>query len=540
MGKFVRRHRVGVAAGAVVLLALIAGLAGATYGLVRATRAEAQARQEAATAEQVSEFLVGLFEVSDPSQARGNEITAREILDQGAERISRELQDQPLVRARLMTTMAQVYGFLGIQDKGRALAEEALEIRREELGNQHADVADSLMTIAGVTFKDTDLETSRSLFEQAIATYEKSLGREDLRIAEGLAMISLILGMTGRGEEALPLMERVVAIDEKLLSAQNPGEWATLAVPAEATFMLDGMRPLLEREIEIREHALGPDDHTTARCLYALGLVLHYEGDSREARRVLERSLEITERALGSDHPELFANLSTLALLCTATGDFERARVLMERSVALNEKVHGPGHFRTAMSLTDLGALLLTTGEYEEAAPLLERALAIFEPIGGMMDVNTGETLLQLARLRSKTGDFEQAQELVDRGMSFLERSVGPESPTFGMALYKVGKIQLARGDTSRADSTFKRAQAIIEPVLGENHPDLFYNRACCQALFGRRDEAIRNLRRAVEVGFNRYEQIIRDPDMDSLRGDPEFEAIVAEVKQRAEAEFGQ
>ena len=99
-----------------------------------------------------------------------------------------------------------------------------------------------------------------------------------------------------------------------------------------------------------------------------------------------------------------------------------------------------------------------------------------------------------------------------------------------------LGKIQLARGEVSGAESSMRRALEVEKIVLGEKHLGYLYDRACYHALFGRRDEAIRELRRAVEVGFNQYFAISRDPDMDSLRGDPEFEAILAEIKRRAEA----
>ncbi len=91
MKKFVLRHKVGVVAGALVVLALALGIAGTTVGMLRALRAEAEAStqadiasREADAAQQVSDFLVNLFKVSDPSESLGNSITAREILDAGA------------------------------------------------------------------------------------------------------------------------------------------------------------------------------------------------------------------------------------------------------------------------------------------------------------------------------------------------------------------------------------------------------------------------------------------------------------------------
>jgi tetratricopeptide (TPR) repeat protein len=523
----------GVVAGAVALLALVVGLAGATYGLIRATRAEAQARQEAATAEQVSEFLVGLFEVSDPNQARGNEITAREILDQGAERISRELEDQPLVRARLMTTIADVYGLLGMNDKGRPLADEALGIRRAELGDLDPEVADGLVSLAHLTFAG-DPDAARSLYEQAIDTYEKTVGPDDIRIAEALAMSAFTLALTGRGAEALPLMERVLAIDERALSRETPGEEATLAMVGETAFTLEGLGPLLEREIEIRERLLGAQHPTLARCLAAMGVVHQMQGDYREARRVMERALEITETAKGPDSPDLFFGFFFLGQLYLETGDHVRARALAERCLALSEKVYGPAAGSTGHCLFGLGVALSESGEFEEAEPILERALDIYESAGGLMGRNVGGVLFCLARVRSETGKLDEARETAERAVSNLEGSAGQEL-ALARALFVLGEIELARGEVSGAESRMLRALELDKAVLGENHPDYVYNRACYHALFGRRDEAIRELRRAVDLGFNRYVGISRDPDMDSLRGDPEFETILAEIKQRAE-----
>ena len=98
-GKFVRRHKAGASAAMIVAVALMVGITGTTIGMIRATRAEAEAST-------VSEFLVGLFKVSDPSETRGKTITAKEILDRGALQIRQELADQPQILARLMGVLA--------------------------------------------------------------------------------------------------------------------------------------------------------------------------------------------------------------------------------------------------------------------------------------------------------------------------------------------------------------------------------------------------------------------------------------------------
>jgi len=134
--KLIARHRyaAGVIASAFVLLAAFAVTMAVQANRIaderdRANAERDRANQEASTAKQVSDFLVGLFQVSDPSEARGNTITAREILDQGAEKIERELKDQPVTQARWMLVMGNVYRSLGLFDRAAPLLKGSLAIK---------------------------------------------------------------------------------------------------------------------------------------------------------------------------------------------------------------------------------------------------------------------------------------------------------------------------------------------------------------------------------------------------------------------------
>jgi serine/threonine protein kinase len=136
--KFVRRHRAGAAVAAAGIVAVLVGSVGATVGMVRAQRAEAAAALEAETAVRVSEFLTDLFEVSDPSNARGASVTAREMLDSGAVRVRSDLADQPALQARLMTVIGDVYRSLGLYEQGQPLLEEALALYESDVDEEQA------------------------------------------------------------------------------------------------------------------------------------------------------------------------------------------------------------------------------------------------------------------------------------------------------------------------------------------------------------------------------------------------------------------
>jgi serine/threonine protein kinase len=182
LGKQLRRYRAAVASVAAVFVVLVAGIIVSTSLYFRAETARAEqarerqraeegkvlaeaernraqvaevsaaaqadrAEKEAQTARQTTDFLVGLFEVSDPSQALGNTITAKEILDRGVKNIGDELKDQPLVRATLQDTMGRVYTSLALYEPAEVLLREALATRRNLLGNDHPDVATSLYNL---------------------------------------------------------------------------------------------------------------------------------------------------------------------------------------------------------------------------------------------------------------------------------------------------------------------------------------------------------------------------------------------------------
>ena len=136
IGKFVRRHRVGVTAATLLGLSLLAGTAGTTAGMFRARRAEAAARTEAATAERYATFLVDMFETAAPEGLKGRDVTAQELLRRGAARVRRELSAEPLLEGRLLATIGWVYSRMGLYAEARSTLDEAVAVLYATRGKQ--------------------------------------------------------------------------------------------------------------------------------------------------------------------------------------------------------------------------------------------------------------------------------------------------------------------------------------------------------------------------------------------------------------------
>jgi non-specific serine/threonine protein kinase/serine/threonine-protein kinase len=376
--KFVLRHKVGVAAAFLVGLALILGITGTTMGLIRAIKAEQVARDEAEAARQVSQFLEELFAVSDPGEARGNTITAREILDEGAERIANELKGQPLVQARLMVTMGRVYLGLGLYDDARSLLEGALELRRDELGEGALEVASSREELGHLLDAIGDYDGALQLYQGALEIREELLGREHPKAGMSASNLGNLHRQRRNFKEAKPLYERALAIREKALGPDHPevsNSLNGLAIVLEGMGDYQGALPLYERALAIREKALGPDHPQVATSLNNLATLHWFMGDHATARPYNARALAIQEKVLGPDHPDLAHTLNTSANLHQAAGNYTATRRVHERALAIREKNLRPNHPRISESYYNLACVAALEGSSKDAIGFLQESV---------------------------------------------------------------------------------------------------------------------------------------------------------------------
>ena len=280
-----------VKAGVLVVIALLIGIAGTSIGLIRAVQAEREIRRKVEDARQISEFLVSLFEVPGPSEERGNTITAREILDRGAEKIERELLDQPLMRAQLMQTLGRVYSSLGLYQQAQPLLEKALTIMKNAGDESRLDMAEGLLELSFVYGTQRQYTEALLLSREALSIREEALGADHLEVTPALERLGTLLRDTGDYAQA---------------------------------------RKHFERSLAIRENALGPEHIELARTLTELGRLHNMTGEYEEAVRLYERALLIGEKELGADHPQVAQSLSELSLLKRRTGDPEELEVTPE------------------------------------------------------------------------------------------------------------------------------------------------------------------------------------------------------------------
>ena len=467
MKKFMRRHRVGVAAASAVVLALLLGVVGTTVGFLRAKRAER-------AAEQVSSFLVGMFKVADPESTLGSRITAREILDRGAERIDLELKDQPLMRARLLGTMGDVYKNLGLYSAARPLLESSLTLRRDRLGESHLDVSDAEARLGELYRLAGNRAGAESLLTRALATREKALGPRNPDVGAVLCDLGMVYTAQGRFDEAGPVLERSLSIREKALGPEHADvarslnelgvlRWRQERYPAAES--------LFTRAIPIWEKTRGSNHPDVARALNNLALVLREEGRSSSTIPLYQRALTIYEKALGPDHPRVAAVLSNLAQSLSDKGNYAEAIRLCERALTIKEKALGPDHPDQAPTLQILAFSLKEQGKYDAAFRVLSRCLRVRERALAPDDPDLAWSLGDMGVLLRDRGDFVQGESYLHRALAIFER----RKQGYGVAWTEndLGILSRRRRDFVEAEDHFRRGVAAFENSVGKSHPDL-------------------------------------------------------------------
>lgn len=474
MSKFVRRHQTGVIAGTLVFLALIGGITAATIGLVRAQKAEEVAQQEALTAQSVSDFMIQMFQVSDPSVARGNSITAREILDQGAERIESELQEQPIVRARMLHTMGQVYWELGLEDESRQMLQEAVDLRKETLGDNHPDVAETLRVLAEVHSRHFGGITNErrieilSLLEEAKAIHEEAYGPNHPEVAQDW---SLIAQMTlerlvrddydsARYDDAIHAGKKAVEIWEENYGPDDPelhkmlyrlGGWYRGYLED-----YDTASDYYERSIAIIEKNYGANSGLMMEPLYGLFRV-EYAKDLRSPTvfEAFQRMDGISdEEIINSDaYPSLFI---TTASYLQAIGEMDAAEASLERAARLLEKKFGPDVEDMIFAHYRLVQLYVAENRWEEVEETALWTVPLWLRNNRTHDAANAHFFAGMAQ--THLGKFDEAEASYTKALEIYEEG----SPRFDLptVLWELSNLYRKQGQISKALQTEEKMRA--------------------------------------------------------------------------------
>jgi eukaryotic-like serine/threonine-protein kinase len=501
-GKFVRRHRFGVLSAATVLSLLIVFAAAMAVQARRIAKERDRANRQAQVAQRVTNFMTNMFKVSDPSAARGNTITAREILDKGSAQIEAGLSKDPEVQAQMMYVMGDVYENLGLYPHSQALLQQSLEIRQRLLGPENPDTLRSMHSLAWVLERQGRYQEAEKLDRQAIAAEQRVLGPEHPNTLAATNALAVVLRSEGHYADAEKLNRQTLEAEKRVLGPEHLntlGTMQNLAADLDDQGKYSEAENLYRETLVVRRRVLGPEDPKTLDTMNDLGAVLNAEGRYAEAEKLDRETLDIRRRILGPEHPSTLTVMINLAVVLQSEGHYAEAEKLNRETIEIQRRVLGPEHPDTLSTTTNLSAILTSEGRDAEAEKLDRETFAIQKRVLGPEHPSTLLTMNNLAGDLAKTHQYAEAEKLLKETLEIQRRVIGPDSPDAAISTYNLGMVAAQRGQRDKAFSLFQESvDHGLPPTVAQG--------------------------------------IAADPDLKPLHGDPRFDALVTHANERAAA----
>ncbi len=567
--KYFRRHRVGVGVAAGALVLLIA------FGFVQTLQLRST-RLQRDRADRIAGFMTNIFKVSNPSEARGSTITAREILDQSYREIKAGAGMDPAVQSQLMDVMAETYLGLGLYSRAHDLAQRALETRTRELGADHPKTLESMRQLGSILDAEGRGVEAESLLRKTLDRQTHLLGAEHLSTLDTQNVLALLLIRGAQHTEAEALERQIIDTETRTLGPDDPrtlNSINTLASALRGQSRFDEAEPLFREVLDRRRRALGAEHPDTLTSMQNYANMLAEQGRYAEAEVMYRDTLAIEQRVLGPEHPKTASTITTLAnTVVRANTRKKEAELLYRQSLAIlmrvagpdntytsraqeglanvlmgqgiypeaermfrmvlqtRQRLLGPDHTDVLITQYNLGSVLLAQERYKDAEELIRKTLAQQIRVLQADDPDTLASKTLLAHILRAAGHFPEAERFAHEAFAAQLRILGPQHGDTQESLREVGLARSKLGDYAQAESLYRDN---IGQILKLPHGDpayAWYQWASVAATAGHTDEAFTYLDNAVRLGYipRKMEQ---DEDLVSLRDDPRFAQTLARIQ---------
>ena len=484
--KFVRRHRLGVAAAAAVSLALVLGIVGTTtMAVVAAHRRNAeheqrrlaeQARQEAERqariAKAINEFLQDMLAAPNPFETESPTTVARDVkvadvLDSASARIGNRLGGQADVEAAVCMTLGNTYLGLGHLEKAERHLRRAWELRRQAGGEEAPDTLESAAKLGESLMARGLYSSAEPLFRQVYEVRQRSLTDNAPQTLKALHDLAVVLDSQKRPQEAEALYRQAV---EGLRQRLGDANLATLIAKSDfGTFYMDQGRcdkaqPLLADALQATRRYL-PDNHPyRLTAMNNMAVLYSYQERFAEARVLRTEELELSRRVLGDEHPETLHSIANMADLNRDEGRFDQAEPLYVAALSGQRRVLGADHPDTLRSMNALATLYYNLERTEEAVRLYREILDHQRRRSGPLHPDVAPCLNNLAAALSDQRRFAEAESLYREALDIRRRWLGDDHADTVFAEANLASVLVSSGK-------YGDALSLWETIIGKQPP---------------------------------------------------------------------
>jgi serine/threonine protein kinase/tetratricopeptide (TPR) repeat protein len=615
--KFVRRNKGPVLAASLVVLALVGGVIGTTTGLTRADQArrreEAQrllaenqaelartnektANEREAETKAVLDFVENkVFAAARPKDQEGGQgfdVKLADAVKAALPFVDKGFPGQPLIEARLRTTMGTSFWYLGKANIAAEQYEAARTLYTKYRGPNHRDTLRAMHNVARCYADFGRQADAVKLLEETVTLMKANLGPDEPDTLGSMGNLALGYGNLGRYADGVKLLEETLALETAklgLADRRTLGTMCNLGIGYRHLGQLDDSRKLLEKTLALMKAKI-PDDRFTINCMDSLAWTYLDLNRPADALKLHEEALALIKAKVGPRHPDTLSTMYGLACDYAQLGRRQEAIKLNEEILELQKSALGADHPDTLQTMNNLAHSYLAGAEATKAMVILKDTRARHERL---VKAEPGSTTQQscLAWTHGQIGEAEQASHEYAAAVSAYAKSVemfekldkaGTLRYSFFRERMNVYRQRLAfcrKADQAGKDLDFALHQPAgevpglldlrvrhllkeqkLEPAvesaakmkeLARDKPDQLYKAACAYALCAAAakdakkpiaktpdpeelvKEALALLKQAIAKGHKDAGHMRKNKDLDALRDREDFKELLTELEAR-------
>ncbi len=475
VGKFVRRHRVGVSASVAMLALLVGGLGATGWMYRRAERERAIAQRQSERATAALDIVRGMFRSVQPSVAQGKPALVRDVMDAAAKDLAARADVEPSVESTVRAMIGEAYQELGHADLAEPQLRRALELGERTRGPRDPETMTQRHNLAAILITDMRLDEAQGVIDRAIADRAATLGPRHPDTLASKSLAITILQRRGKYAEAEPLSQQLIA-DQTIVSGPTSRETIDSRLSLADIYDQLGRPVESEREAadiaKVAEEALGPGDPLTLTALSIQASALETQAKDRESIAINRDILARRRRIMGDDHPHTILSMDALGEVLFRVGQRDEAIALRREAVERSKRVFGPEHASTSTHIHNLGSLLHMSNKLDEAEEMYRAAHEIARKALGETHHSTLSSLNQLGLLLLDRKRPAEALPFLEQVLAGFEKELPPDHWLLGVSRTCVGECLTDLQRYDQAEAMLKAAYDHLARAQGAGHPN--------------------------------------------------------------------
>ncbi|WP_085296750.1 serine/threonine-protein kinase [Cognaticolwellia mytili] len=505
--RFLQRNKT-IAAATFLTVLLLSGFSYREYQLrIVAQLAQVKAQHESKKSQQVISFLTNIFKISDPDHAKGNTVTAREILDKGRDNISENLKNQPAIHTDLLLTIANVYENLGLYHDAKKVYNQGLQLAKDNFPN---DLALQLNFINRLAFTNISLSQFSEAEKQLQLALTYDLPQEHPVFASIFNHLGLLRNKQGNTAESITLFKKSLKIRQQHSTAEKGNTFRIQHNLANSYIDIGQYKNadhLLAQVLTDKQQAYGKRHQSYIRTLTSYVNLAQYQGTNKNTLTLAQEALFLAQEVLNENHPDVINSLNTVANVLHDQGNYKQAEQHYKQLLELDRKYTGEDTISYSVSLNNLASLYKDMQSYDRAEPLFQQSLTLRKKLYKSNNPRVANAFANLGQLLNLTKRYDESMILNQQALDILQKSDNPIPYLVSTTKMKLAQTFLGQNNPQKSAEMLQQVSIILTKNFKPQHKlfaELYLQQAKLNAYKGNTQKAIVLLKKTLEIQSKR------------------------------------